>query len=69
MVLTTYFEEEIKKKNKPKFNYAELSFLTQLGLQLSLFLAWSGLVWPVLAWYDLFWHSLNIAKGQNLESS
>ncbi len=40
--------------NKPKFNYAELSFLTQLGLQLSLFLAWSGLVWPVLAWYDLF---------------
>ena len=41
-------------KNKPKFNYAELSFLTQLGLQLSLFLAWSGLVWPVLAWYGLF---------------
>ena len=40
--------------NKPKFNYAELSFLTQLGLQLSLFLAWSGLVWPVLAWYGLF---------------
>ena len=40
--------------NKPKFNYAELSFLTQLGLQLFLFLAWSGLFWPILAWYGLF---------------